>query len=337
MSTWWKLARRADIGLDEDDMPGKPFSITNRGWYFLFDLLKKAGARRLDLLAGKDEYITANLANHWGDILATTDLGDWVQLGKWDGRAVVPTGVMPLAEAQNLMDTHELTPLYTTPINAWLSNIGRELGSTPTGFVISGKPRKVNPMSVNLTKGAKVDLTKEAGGTLTKIRIGLGWDVRRTAGDAYDLDASVAGLTDVGVSAGTEWFVYYNNLNSPNGSIAHQGDNLTGDGDGDDEQIVIDLAALPDHVTDLRILVAIYEAKQRGNQTFSLVENAFVRVLDESTGKELSRYDLSEDAGNGVNALEFAKLYKKDGAWQFKALGNGYTDELNGIIAAYKV
>lgn len=337
MSTWWKLAARVDIGLDEDDMSGNPFSVTNRGWYFLYRLLVKAGARRTDMLAGKDEYITANLANHWGEILVTTQLGDWVQVGRWDGRAVVPMGIMPLAEAQSLMDTHELTPLHSTPVSLWLSTIGRELAATPTGYVISGKPRKVQPMSVNLSKGDKSDLVKEAGGTLTKVRVGLGWDARKTAGEAYDLDASVVGLADTGFAVSPDWFVFYKNLNSPNGAIAHQGDNLTGAGDGDDEQIVIDLTKLPAEVTDLRFLVTIYDAKARGNQSFSLVDNAFIRVIDESTGKELARYDLSEDTASGVNALEFAKLYRHNGAWLFKALGDGFTEELGGLVNTYKI
>lgn len=188
---------------------------------------------------------------------------------------------------------------------------------------------------INLSKGSNVDLTKEAGGALTVIRFGLGWDARKGAGDSFDLDASAVGLGADGMSAGEDWFVFYNRLTSPGGEIVHQGDELTGDSAGDDEQIVVDLTKLPDTIAELAIAVTIHKAIERG-QNFGMVENAYVRVLDETNGTELARYDLSED-GSGLNTIVFGKAYRKDGAWKFKALGDGFNTELQGLVDAYKI
>lgn len=191
-------------------------------------------------------------------------------------------------------------------------------------------------MTVNLTKGGNVDLTKEAGGVLNSIRIGLGWEARKTGGDDFDLDASIVGLGDNGLSAGADWFVFYNHLASPDGAITHQGDERTGETAGDDEQIVIDFTKLPADVHELVVAVTIHKAVERG-QNFGLVDNAYVRVVDEATKTELARYDLSEDS-SGNNTLVFGKAYRRDGAWKFKALGDsGFSNELQGIIDAYKV
>jgi len=337
MSTWWKPARRADIGLRQEDLPVDAFTVTNRGWYLLYRVLKTAGARSVDRMAEPDAYVTAALANHWGSTLVCACLDDWLQLGRWDGHAVVPAGVVHRSNSAALADTYELTALPGTPLHGWLNDVGQQLATTPSGLHITGQPRKDNPMTVNLVKGGKVDLTKEAGGTLAKVRIGLGWDARKTAGADFDLDASVVGLNDAGVAVSSDWFVYYNNLKAPGGVIAHAGDNLTGTGTGDDEQIVVDLANLPAEVVDLRIVVTIYDARKRGGQTFGSVENAFVRVVDESTGNELSRYDLTEDTEPGVNALVFAKLYRHGGSWSFRAIGDGFPDELEGLVRAFKI
>src|SRR6185295_17671735 len=143
---------------------------------------------------------------------------------------------------------------------------------------------------INLSKGANVDITKEAGGTLTVARIGLGWDARKGDGDPFDLDASVVGCDENGLSAGADWFVFYNRLRSPGDAIVHQGDERTGDTEGDDEQIVVDLTKLPANIFELAVAVTIHEAAQRG-QNFGQVSNAYVRVSDETTGTELTRYD----------------------------------------------
>jgi tellurium resistance protein TerD len=190
-------------------------------------------------------------------------------------------------------------------------------------------------MGVNLTKGGDVNLTKAAGGELVKARIGLGWDAKGD-GQPFDLDASVIGVDAAAKSAGADWFVYYNNLISPDSAIVHQGDNLTGAGDGDDEQILVDLSKVPDSVAELIVAVTIHEAAARGGQDFGQVSNAYVRVVDESNGAELARYDLSED-GAGKNSFEFGKLYRADGAWKFKALGDPVDGEMQGLVSKYQI
>jgi tellurium resistance protein TerD len=196
-------------------------------------------------------------------------------------------------------------------------------------------------VSLNLTKvGERVDLTKAAtdsGGTLTTIRVGLGWDARKDEGKPFDLDASIVTLGSDGKSIGSDWFVFFNHLNAPGDAIVHQGDERTGDTEGDDEQIVIDLTKLPDNATDLRVVVTIFEAALRGGQSFAQVSNAYVRVIDEMTGTELVRYGLSEDAPAGTNAFVLGKVYRHEGAWHFKALGETFTSEIEGIVAAYGV
>lgn len=337
MSTWWTMARRSDLGQSADEEFGKPFPLTNRAWYFLYRFLNSLNARNIAVLADPEPFVPTVLANHWGSLITTADFGKWLQVGRWDGHAVVPTGIVHEKDAGPLRDTCELTPLYGTPMSGWLTNIGQDLASTPSGLVISPQPRRGSSMSVNLAKGAKVDLTKEAGGTLTKIRVGLGWDARKTTGDPFDLDASVVTLDENGLSIDPTWFVFYNNKKAPGDAIVHQGDELTGGKDGDDEQIVIDLDKLPANAVDLRVIVTIFEARARKGQSFSNVEKAFVRIINEDNGQELCRYDLSEDTEPGVNALVFAKIYRLNGAWAFKAIGDGFTDELEGLVNAYKI
>lgn len=245
MSTWWKAARRADLGLADNALSYKPFNISNRGWYVFYQFLKALRVEGLGTLAGNGVLVPTNLAHLWGSAILSADMDKWFQLGEFDGEAVIPVGIVHESDATKYLNSHELVPLGGTPLGTWLLHIGQELVATPTGLVISSKPRRGNSVSVNLVKGAKVDLTKEAGGTLTKVRVGLGWDVRQTAGDAYDLDAAVIVVDGAGKSIGSDYFVYYNNLKAPGEVIVHQGDNLTGAGDGDDEQIVISLDKLP--------------------------------------------------------------------------------------------
>lgn len=348
MATHWTPASRADLGLTARDLAGRQLRVTNRGWYLLHRFVSMAGGRSVDLMAGRDTYVPTSLTNHWGAVIMAADPADWLQIGQWNGTSVVAAGICRTTEAERYRDTHELSKLADTPLYPWLSDIGMTLATAPSGVVITGKPTKGNPMAINLSKGGKVNLTKEAGGTLTKVRVGLGWDVRRTDGDPYDLDASVIGI-DVsggcvgkpvivdGESVGREWFVYYNHPASPGDVIVHQGDNLTGGGDGDDEQIVIDLSRVPAEVVELVVAVTIHMAKARGGQNFGLVENAFVRVLDESSNTELARFDLTEDTTEGVNSLVFGKLYRHDGAWNFRAIGDGFTTELDGLVTAYRI
>lgn len=188
---------------------------------------------------------------------------------------------------------------------------------------------------INLSKGGTVDLGKEAGGDLSVVRVGLGWEAAAEGAD-FDLDASVVGLGANGLSVGEDWFVFYNRLRSPADAIVHQGDERTGDTEGDDEQIVIDLSKLPQDIAELAIAVTIHKAIERG-QHFGMVKNAYVHIGDEKTGTDLARYDLS-NSGTSFNSLVFGKLYRHDGGWGFKALGDeGHTTELQGIVDAYKI
>ncbi|MEU7510752.1 TerD family protein [Streptomyces sp. NPDC042898] len=189
-------------------------------------------------------------------------------------------------------------------------------------------------MGVSLSKGGNVSLTKEAPG-LTAVLVGLGWDVRTTTGNDYDLDASALLLNDTGMVASDRHFVFYNNLTSPDGSVEHTGDNLTGEGDGDDEAIKVNLAAVPADITKITFPVSIHDAENRG-QSFGQVRNAFIRVVNQAGGAELARYDLSEDAATET-AMIFGELYRHGTEWKFRAVGQGYASGLAGIAADFGV
>ncbi len=190
-------------------------------------------------------------------------------------------------------------------------------------------------MPVNLQKGQKVSLTKGNPG-LSKVVVGLGWDVNAfdTGGD-FDLAAAAFLLTDAGRVLDSRDFVFYGNLTHPSGSVQHQGDNLTGVGDGDDEQIKVDLSAVPANITKIAFTVTIYEAEAR-RQNFGQVNNAFVRIYNEATGEELLRYDLGEDFSIETAAV-FGELYKNGGEWKFNAIGSGYQGGLAALCANYGV
>ena len=187
-------------------------------------------------------------------------------------------------------------------------------------------------MGVNLTKGGNVSLTKQAPG-LTTVVVGLGWDVRTTTGTDFDLDASAIVASADGKALSDCHFVYFGNLRTPDGSIEHTGDNLTGEGKGDDEQIKVSLAALPAEASRVVFPVAIYKGDERG-QTFGQVRNAFIRIVDASGGTELARYDLSEDASTET-AMVFGELYRNGAEWKFRAVGQGYASGMDGIVADY--
>ena len=186
-------------------------------------------------------------------------------------------------------------------------------------------------MPVNLKKGQKVSLTKDNPG-LTRVVVGLGWDVNAfDTGGAFDLDAAAFLLGDNGKTARSEDFVFYGNQKDPSGGVEHLGDNLTGVGDGDDEQIKVDLSRLPDNVTRVAFTVTIYEAEER-RQNFGQVNNAFIRIYDETNGQELLRYDLGEDFSIETAAV-FGELYKNNGEWKFNAIGSGYQGGLAALCA----
>lgn len=176
-------------------------------------------------------------------------------------------------------------------------------------------------MGVSLSKGGNVSLSKEAPG-LSNIIIGLGWDTRSTDGADFDLDASVFMLNEQGRVRSDADFIFYNNLKSSDGSVEHTGDNLTGEGEGDDEQVKVALNGVPPEVAKLAVTVTIHEAEGR-RQNFGMVSNAFIRVVNQDGGTEIARYDLSEDASTET-AMIFGELYRHNDEWKFKAIGQGF-------------
>lgn len=191
-------------------------------------------------------------------------------------------------------------------------------------------------MAISLQKGQRVSLDKIAPG-LNAAFIGLGWDVNVTdTGYDFDLDASVFLLNSNEKLISDEHFIFYNNLTSPDPekSVKHMGDNLTGDGDGDDEVIIVDLRKVPPEVARISVTVTIHEAQKRG-QNFGQVKNAFVRVVDVETKEEVLRYDLEEDFSIET-ALIMAEIYRKDGEWRMNAVGAGYQGGLQSLVNRYQ-
>lgn len=189
-------------------------------------------------------------------------------------------------------------------------------------------------MSLSLQKGSNLSLSKEAPG-LTIARVGLGWDARSTDGAPFDLDASAFLLTDEGHVRSDADFIFYGQLSDAVGSVVHQGDNRTGEGDGDDEQIVIDLTKVPADVQKIAVIVSIDKGEERG-QSFGQVRGAYIRLVDEANGTEVTKYDLSEDAGSEI-AMNFAEIYRHNGEWKMKAVGQGFASGLYGVALDYKV
>ncbi|MFC0039141.1 TerD family protein [Actinomadura rayongensis] len=189
-------------------------------------------------------------------------------------------------------------------------------------------------MGVSLTKGGNVSLTKQAPG-LAAVTVGLGWDLRTTTGTDFDLDASALVLDASGKILTDQHFVFFNNLRSPDGGVEHTGDNTTGAGEGDDEQINVNFGALPDNAERVAFAVSIYDADARG-QNFGQVRNAFIRVVNRTDRAELARYDLTEDASTET-AMVFGELYRSTGDWKFRAVGQGYASGLAGIATDFGV
>lgn len=187
-------------------------------------------------------------------------------------------------------------------------------------------------MTLSLKKGGNLSLSKEAP-AMTVAHIGLGWDVRRTDGVDYDLDASLFLLDAQGKIIGEDGFIFYNQKESTCGSIVHQGDNRTGDGDGDDEVVKVVLAKVPEAIQKIVVAVTIHEAEKHG-LNFGQIENAFVRVVDDANQNEVARYDLSEDASTET-AMLFAELYRHNGEWKFRAVGQGYAGGLGAMARSY--
>jgi tellurium resistance protein TerD len=187
---------------------------------------------------------------------------------------------------------------------------------------------------VSLSKGGNVSLSKEAPGLHT-VRVGLGWDTRVTDGSAFDLDASVFVLNEGGKVNSDADFVFYNNLSGAGGAVVHQGDNLTGQGDGDDEVVVVKLDQLGAGVAKISFAVTIHDADAR-KQNFGMVSNAFIRVVNDTGGAEIARYDLSEDASTET-AMIFGELYRHGAEWKFKAIGQGFAGGLGPLARNFGV
>lgn len=188
--------------------------------------------------------------------------------------------------------------------------------------------------TVSLSKGGNVSLTK-TDPTMKKVLIGLGWDARSTDGQDFDLDASAFLLDAEGKVRTPEDFVFYNNMKGANGAVEHTGDNRTGEGDGDDESLKVNLEALPADVNKIAFVVTIHDAVAR-NQNFGQVSGAFIRLINEDSGTEVTRFDLSEDASTET-AMLFAEIYRNNGEWKFKAVGQGYSGGLASVCAEYGI
>lgn len=189
-------------------------------------------------------------------------------------------------------------------------------------------------MAVSLSKGSNVNLSKEAPG-LNKIIVGLGWDARVTDGAAFDLDASCFLLKADGKVRSDNDFCFYNNKNVGDGAVMHQGDNLTGEGEGDDECVKVELNKVPSDVDKVVFSVTIHEADQR-NQNFGQVSKAYIRIVNEDSDIEIARYDLSEDA-SVETAMIFGEIYRNGADWKFKAVGQGFAGGLGPLASSFGV
>lgn len=189
-------------------------------------------------------------------------------------------------------------------------------------------------MSISLSKGGNLSLSKEAPG-LSKLLVGLGWDTRSSDGSAFDLDASAFLLKEGDKVRSDTDFIFYNQLKSPDGSVEHTGDNLTGEGEGDDEVIKVDLGRVPPEVQKISVAVTIHDAETR-HQNFGMVSNAFIRIVNEANGSEVARYDLSEDASTET-AMIFGELYRHGADWKFRAVGQGYNGGLGPLARNFGV
>ena len=189
-------------------------------------------------------------------------------------------------------------------------------------------------MAISLQKGGNVNLSKEAP-NLKKIIVGLGWDPRSTDGATFDLDGSAFLLKSDGKVRGDSDFIFYNNLKSTDGSVVHTGDNTTGEGEGDDERIEIDLSRVPTDIDRISVTVTIHDADAR-RQNFGMVSKAFIRCLNAEGEKEIARYDLSEDSSTET-AMIFGEIYRYNGEWKFKAIGQGFNGGLGPLARSFGV
>lgn len=184
-------------------------------------------------------------------------------------------------------------------------------------------------MAINLQKGQRENINAP------KFTIGLGWDINNTStGGAFDLDASLFLLNDSKKLVSDQHFIFYNNLESPDKSVIHTGDNLTGDGDGDDEQILIDLTKIDAAIQEITVVVTIHDAESR-KQNFGQVRNSFIRIFNTDTKEEILKYELDEDFSIET-AVEFGRIYNKNGEWKFEAVGSGQREGLDKFVSLYQ-
>ena len=189
-------------------------------------------------------------------------------------------------------------------------------------------------MAISLTKGQNISLSK-TDPSLKNVLVGLGWDARSTDGQDFDLDASVFMATENSKVPSDRHFIFYNQLVSPCGGVEHTGDNLTGDGEGDDESVIVCLDKVQSNIKSLFITVTIHDAEAR-RQNFGQVSNAFVRIVNNDTSDEIVRFDLSEDYSTET-AMVFGEIYRHNGEWKFRAIGQGYTGGLYSLCQQYGV
>jgi tellurium resistance protein TerD len=189
-------------------------------------------------------------------------------------------------------------------------------------------------MAISLQKGGNVNLSKEAPG-LSKMTIGLGWDVRATDGAAFDLDGVVFMLNQAGKVRSDSDFIFYNNLKSSDGSVSHSGDNRTGAGEGDDETVTVELSRVPAEIDKIVLAVTIHDAESR-RQNFGMVGKAFIRCVNANGNAEIARYDLSED-GSTESAMIFGEVYRNGADWKFRAIGQGFQGGLAPLAKNYGV
>ena len=189
-------------------------------------------------------------------------------------------------------------------------------------------------MAITLSKGGNLSLSK-TDPSLNQVLVGLGWDARSTDGADFDLDASAFLLTQQDKVRGEHDFIFYNQTRSVDGSVEHTGDNRTGEGDGDDEAIKINLALVPADIQKIAITVTIHDAELR-RQNFGQVQNAFIRVVNDQTQNEIVRFDLNEDYSTET-AMIFGELYRHNGEWKFRAVGQGYQGGLKAMCHQYGI
>ncbi|MDR2642772.1 MAG: TerD family protein [Planctomycetaceae bacterium] len=189
-------------------------------------------------------------------------------------------------------------------------------------------------MAISLTKGGNISLSDAVPG-LNKIKIGLGWDIRVTQGAGFDLDASAFLIGESGKVRSSDDFIFYNQLKSKCGSVVHAGDNRTGEGEGDDEEIFVTLNSVPTDIQKIVFTVTIHEAEKQG-QNFGQVSSAFIRIVNIDNNEEIARFDLSEDASTSTTMI-FGEVYRHNGAWKFRAVGQGLAGGLEAVAKQFGV